>query len=153
GATYTLTLNGASSVGGNLDLLYGNRENYVIVNKQGIVRMNAFLDYSYGQRYNLDQIQACLDTLLSPPLAVGDPEARAWALGCAPNPMRRLAAVELTVPRGGAEQASVTVHDLAGRQVASLWSGALSAGTTRLVWDGRDADGTIAPPGLYLVRA
>ena len=45
----------------------------------------------------------------------------------------------------------VEIFDLAGRQVAALTPG--SEGSQRLfTWDGRDADGASAAPGLYVLR-
>jgi subtilisin family serine protease len=49
--------------------------------------------------------------------------------------------------------ASVLVYDTRGRRVCSLFEGPVLAGSQRLLsWDGRDASGASAPPGVYFVR-
>ena len=61
--------------------------------------------------------------------------------------------VALTNPLGRAVEASVTVHDLGGRRVATLLAGFAAPGLTTLRWAGRDPEGRAAPPGIYHVRA
>jgi hypothetical protein len=46
----------------------------------------------------------------------------------------------------------VEVFDLSGNRVHSLTPVSSSAGSVQIKWDGRDADGTLVPPGLYLYR-
>ena len=78
--------------------------------------------------------------------AVGDPGARGLALAIeGRNPFGRHAHIGFAIPRAG--MARVTVYDAAGRRVAVLSSGALAAGSHRVVWE---ADG--APAGTYFVR-
>ena len=45
------------------------------------------------------------------------------------------------------------IFDLSGRRIRSLARGVLPAGERRLVWDGRDEQGTRVEGGLYFVRA
>ncbi len=47
----------------------------------------------------------------------------------------------------------MAVFDLAGRARAMLFQGEMPAGTHRLVWNGRDAEGRELPSGAYTVRA
>ena len=67
-----------------------------------------------------------------------------------PNPAHG----ELNVELGLRERASVRVRlvDLAGRVVASVADGEHGPGVWTESWNGRLADGTLAPPGIYLVR-
>jgi hypothetical protein len=51
-----------------------------------------------------------------------------------------------------AAEVDLTVHDLTGRQVCTVFSGAQGAGTHVESWDGRDAAGELVPPGNYLLR-
>ncbi|MBK9304583.1 MAG: hypothetical protein IPM94_12025 [bacterium] len=46
----------------------------------------------------------------------------------------------------------VSVHDLAGREVACLLEGEKPAGRHALVWTGRDARGRPAASGVYFAR-
>ena len=49
-------------------------------------------------------------------------------------------------------QVRVAVYGLDGRRVRQLYSGLQSAGLQMQTWDGRDGQGTLVAPGLYLVR-
>ncbi len=44
------------------------------------------------------------------------------------------------------------MFDVAGREVATLAHGAWPAGAHEVRWDGRDASGAPAAPGLYFAR-
>ena len=152
GATFPLALNGASATGGNLEVLYGTYDNYIVLNKQGIVRYQAALAWPHGTRYHLDEIRACVDSLVAPTLDAPGGAPVAFALSAGPNPSRGAVRVALALP--SAERAlRVTVHDVAGRELAVLTDGAVTAGRHEWIWDGRDARGARAAPGLYLVRA
>jgi hypothetical protein len=48
--------------------------------------------------------------------------------------------------------ATVTVHDVRGRRVATLHEGPLAAGRTEMTWDGLDATGRRVPSGVYFLR-
>jgi hypothetical protein len=50
------------------------------------------------------------------------------------------------------ESLSLTLYDLAGREVRSLAKGAFGAGPHDVAWDGLDASGRRAAPGIYMVR-
>lgn len=67
------------------------------------------------------------------------------------NPARGEGVFEVALAAPGA--LAVTVWDAAGARVRTLAAGASSAGTRTLRWDGRRADGSLAAPGVYLVRA
>jgi len=152
GATYTLLKNGGLSTGGNFYSLYGDRDNYVVVNKQGIVRYNADPKYFYGSRYHIEELTGCIDSLVSQPLAVNPFAPQSFALSSVPNPFRAATTVELVTPSQVAT-ARVTVHDLSGRLIATLWDGPLGAGVARMPWDGRASGGADVRPGIYLIRA
>lgn len=154
GITFPLLLNGASATGGNFATLYGTYDNYVVVNKQGIVRYHAALGWPHGNRYHLNEIRGCVDSLVTTVVDVG-PEAAppAYRLASAPNPARGRTAVELSLPGAAAARATVTVHDLAGRRIATLWDGAVAPGVARFAWTHRDETGAPVAPGVYLVRA
>jgi glucose/arabinose dehydrogenase len=83
--------------------------------------------------------------------AVGDGVQRSVALSPPrPNPMR--GSSEFAWTQAIAGQVELTVHDLAGRRVATLEHGASGAGAHRSVWDGRDDAGRALPAGAYVVR-
>ena len=67
-----------------------------------------------------------------------------------PNPTRGPLLITLDLPRPTAVK--VTVHDLLGRQVRQVENGVRDSGVQGVAWDGQDAQGRRAAPGLYLVR-
>ena len=46
----------------------------------------------------------------------------------------------------------LTIYDVAGRRVKSLWSGHVAAGDHQANWDGRDDTGKRVASGVYLYR-
>ena len=154
GATYPLLLNSATATGGDIRLLYGERDHYVVIDKFGVVRYSASDRWPGGIGYHLDEIRGCVDTLVGTPVAVGDEGSKAAAaLRVGPSPSRAGVAVQLVNPAGSALRATVAVHDLAGRRVATLLEGAAAPGPTTLRWNGRDLEDRAAASGIYLVRA
>lgn len=77
------------------------------------------------------------------------------ALGAAsPNPARGDVAFEITVG-GSAKQpvlARVGIFDVAGRLVQYVGTGFYQPGHYRAVWNGKDATGAAATPGVYFAR-
>jgi hypothetical protein len=76
-------------------------------------------------------------------LASGD------ALLVAPSPFTDRTSVDYVLEREGSVR--LTVHDVAGRAVATLFEGARGAGHHAAAWDGRRADGSRAASGIYFV--
>ena len=69
-----------------------------------------------------------------------------------PNAVLHLPTLQ-EIPRRRRAPIVVTVHDLQGREIATLLDGIAASGTTRLRWDGRASGGSVMPAGIYLVRA
>jgi len=67
-----------------------------------------------------------------------------------PNPFRPATEIEFGLPR--AATVSLAVFDVAGRCVRTLASGLVPAGVHVVAWDGRDAGGAAAAPGVYYCR-
>lgn len=75
------------------------------------------------------------------------------SLRAAPNPHGATGAgvaIEFELPRES--EVRVTVHDAAGRHVATLASGRFAAGRHRAHWNGSARGGTAAPAGVFFVR-
>jgi hypothetical protein len=155
GATFPLLLNGAAGAGNeNLFTVYGDRDNYAVVSKQGIVRYNAFNFWPYGARYHLDELRGCIDSLLTVTTDVdGGNAPHAFGLAARPNPARGAIVLELANPSEQALTARVEIYDLAGRPVAAVYDGLVPHGRTPMTWTGRGAGGQPVAPGVYLVRA
>ncbi len=81
------------------------------------------------------------------------PPRLAPRLSVSPNPFNPRTTIRLELPRGGATDATVAIHDLRGRRVALLHRGPLRGEKVALVWDGRSERGRVLPSGIYLVRA
>jgi hypothetical protein len=154
GATYPLMLNGAAGAGAeNLLVTYGDRDNYAVINKQGIVRYHAYDRWPYGNRYHLDELRGCIDTLVTTTADVDPgPVPGSFALRVSPNPFRSSTIIELVNPGEPAADARVEIFDLAGRQVLDLWRGVAPQGLTRVPWRTRGGGQELAP-GVYTVRA
>jgi len=68
----------------------------------------------------------------------------------APNPFNPRTNIAFTLPAAG--RARVTVHDAAGRLVATLLDGERPAGRHELSWHGTGDHGAALPSGVYVVR-
>lgn len=67
-----------------------------------------------------------------------------------PNPFNPLTRIDFVMPHGG--RARITVFDIRGGRVATLFEGTLDAGPHSVFWDGRDSTGRSVATGLYLYR-
>lgn len=87
-----------------------------------------------------------------PVLAVDDAPvpARLGLRVAGDNPSTGVTRVMLELPRNSV--ARVAVLDVAGRVVRTLADDRLAAGRHSIAWDGRAADGTDVPAGLYYLR-
>jgi FlgD Ig-like domain len=71
-------------------------------------------------------------------------------LGAAPNPFLSSTAIRFNLKEPG--RAAVTVYDITGRMVRSVFNGQAEAGLHQVTWDGTDARGSRVAPGIYYVR-
>lgn len=67
-----------------------------------------------------------------------------------PNPF--VAESKFSVSIDAGTDADVSVYDVLGRKVSTVFRGRLEAGTTQLAWNGRRADGSRAAAGIYFYR-
>ncbi len=67
-----------------------------------------------------------------------------------PNPMAKCTGVSFTITKGGL--VDVSVYDLQGRKVRTMFHGFREAGTHGTYWDGRGDDRQFAKNGVYLIR-
>ncbi len=82
---------------------------------------------------------------------VDDLTPRAVALSPAmPNPFNPRTELRYALPQAGPVR--LTIHDLAGRRVATLVDETRPAGTHRITWDGVGTDGSRLSSGTYLAR-
>jgi hypothetical protein len=76
------------------------------------------------------------------PLALGMPY---------PNPFNPSVSVQMYLDSGRA--VTLSVHDMRGRRLRTLYEGRVAAGWRTVVWDGRDDAGRAAASGVYFLRA
>lgn len=74
--------------------------------------------------------------------------ARAGLLGAHPNPFNPRTTIAFALAR--AQSVRLSIHDLAGREVAVLVDGAWAAGSHDVVWTGCDARGRAVASGSYM---
>lgn len=70
--------------------------------------------------------------------------------GNRPNPFNPSTVVSFTMPTSA--RAELSVYDVSGRKVATLFSGEATAGDHSAVWDGRTDAGETAATGVYFAR-
>jgi hypothetical protein len=89
-----------------------------------------------------------LDTLSidSDVVAVPVPAPATFRLALAPNPFTSALRLSWSA---GFDVVEATVHDLRGRLIARV---PVARGAHAATWDGRDARGALAPPGVYWAR-
>lgn len=154
GVTYPLLLNAGSAAGTNMFVVYGDRDNFVIVDPNGIVRYHAQDLWAYGNRYHRDELRAVVNTWVSQVVGV-DPISPQMPvrLDVSPNPFASATTFAFAHPGTASLDADVAVHDLQGRKIATVWHGVAGPGWTSGEWDGRTDRGDRAPAGVYLMRA
>jgi hypothetical protein len=74
------------------------------------------------------------------------PRLAAW-----PNPFLAATTVQLLIPAAAVYE--VHIYDVRGRKTRRLHHTYRAAGAWRITWDGRRDDGSIAPAGVYWMRA
>jgi hypothetical protein len=79
-----------------------------------------------------------------------DARPTAFAFSIRPNPFAERATVSYALPK--AQNVSIEVYDVTGRQVATLASGAHEPGFYQVTWAGDDALGRQAATGVYFVK-
>ncbi len=67
-----------------------------------------------------------------------------------PNPFNPRTTLSFSLPRAG--HARLSVYDLLGRRVRTLWDGSAPVGETQVTWDGTDGRGRNVAAGMYMVR-
>ena len=81
------------------------------------------------------------DGLVASSLALANPS---------PNPSSGAVVLDFALPL--AADARLTIHDVAGREIARLADGRFGAGVHAARWTGREAGGREASPGVYFAR-
>jgi len=67
-----------------------------------------------------------------------------------PNPFNANTTISYSLEKSS--EVELTVYDLAGRRVASLYNGAQNTGNYQVVWNGINDDGVVVSSGIYFYR-
>jgi hypothetical protein len=67
-----------------------------------------------------------------------------------PNPFNPRTTLSFSLPQSG--HARLSVYDLLGHRVRTLWDGPAPVGETKVTWDGTDGRGRNVAAGMYMVR-
>jgi len=67
-----------------------------------------------------------------------------------PNPFNPTTSINFSIPTSG--MVNLVVHDMTGKEVATLHNGVLPAGNHVEMWNGLNAMGTQVPSGMYIYR-
>jgi hypothetical protein len=67
-----------------------------------------------------------------------------------PNPFNSSTTIRFDINQDS--QAALRIYDVMGREIKTLFEGALVRGAYRMIWNGRDNHGNSASSGIYLLR-
>jgi hypothetical protein len=101
----------------------------------------------YGYGLETDQDLLSLRYHLETTAVPGAPAVEERSLAVSPNPLPSGTTLSFELPAGAG--ANLTIHDLTGREIASLPAG---TGARRLAWSACDAHGRALPAGVYVAR-
>ncbi len=111
---------------------------------------NAALDFDYDSYH----AQTFGHTIrIGDIVAVDEPQARPVSMNMEqnfPNPFNPSTAINFSLPEDG--MVNMVVHDLSGREIATLHNGVLSAGSYIKIWNGMTNTGAPVPSGMYICR-
>ena len=99
-----------------------------------------------------DYIYTDAESISVATVSVGDLGPVTHSLLSAPSPNPSRGPVTLPYALANAGHARITIHDLAGRTIATVLDAPVAAGAGRVTWNGRRPDGTPAPTGVYFAR-
>jgi photosystem II stability/assembly factor-like uncharacterized protein len=87
------------------------------------------------------------------PVAVESPTASVDLAMSAPSPNPSRGSASFSLNLGKDAPVAITVHDVQGRRVATVFDGKLNSGRHSFQWDGNTAAGGSSPAGIYFIRA
>jgi hypothetical protein len=96
------------------------------------------------QGNRLDLLKTNVKVAIEPQVAPAVP------LASKPNPFLSSTDVSLSITSG--QEGSLSIYDVAGRLVKTLYRGYLSGGAHTFKWDGRGSNGFQVPSGIYFVK-
>lgn len=140
---------GTTLADSNLIKPYNQRDNYVVIDADGIIRYHADDFWDYGGRLHLNELYAAIDGALATVLSAPGGTAGRLTLTASPNPFSGRVVFAIG---HATTTARFRVLDLSGREVATFSSPASGAGSGHVVWEARSREGRPLAAGLYLVQ-
>jgi hypothetical protein len=67
-----------------------------------------------------------------------------------PNPFNATTTIEFSLEKAG--EVTLSIYDILGRQVKTLYNGTLTAGSHSLIWNGTNESGKTVTSGVYFYR-
>ena len=137
--------------GGQASLVYGNGAVAAVRNFYGAGR-SYFCGFGWENLATDGEREGLLNAVLAwfdAPSAAPDTPPR-LAVDLHPNPFNPAVTIAWELPRPGPLR--ISVHDLAGRHLATLHDGPAPAGPGTVSWRGLAANGRALPSGVYLCR-
>jgi hypothetical protein len=67
-----------------------------------------------------------------------------------PNPFNPETVIPIELPK--TMEVKITIYDILGRTIKTLYDGMMESGRHYLRWDGKDSDGNLTASGIYLYR-
>lgn len=105
----------------------------------------------YNGLFGDSPVQSCVATT-SKADVIGQPgPGRMEDIRISPNPFKGTTEILLTLSDGA--RVDVSIYDVRGRLVKTIFRGFAKQGEARFEWDGRTSAGEILPTGIYFVRA
>ncbi len=127
-----------------------------------VLDQDALVGATYWYRFDVTGADGTLRTYGPSAVTVGDRAAVGLKASPSPNPLRDLGTLRVTAAISAGARAGndsratglpgdVTLVDMSGRVLRTLWSGTLDRLTFDVPFSARDARGRSLPPGLYFV--
>lgn len=127
-----------------------------------VIDLDALRGATYWYRFDVVGADGVLRTYGPQPVTIGDREARGLSASPSPNPLRDKGTVRITAGLAAGQRAGnpasatglpgeVTLVDMSGRALRTLWRGKLDRLTFDVPFSASDSRGNVLAPGLYFI--
>ena len=69
-----------------------------------------------------------------------------------PNPFNESTLLTFSLPPNAHDNAALTIYNVLGQKIITLWQGVSDGTVHHVIWNGRDTQGTSVSSGMYFVR-
>ena len=140
---------------GSMDALAKRAAGVVVVGgaDPGNVTLQPWLINSHSNSFDLAMTAQTAQPVAGAGLlavVTGDRQGAVHALTVSPNPAQSAVRIGFELAQSG--DVDLTIFDVSGREVATVFHGRWDAGAHELGWDGRDSSGHPVDGGIYFAR-